>query len=102
MNSDKPLETTAYFFFLANHYIKHDISSEYVMVDFICKGLLELWGTRVGNYKMKNICPQLDLNMVPSVYDANSMVIIVLLDLISIEHSKGDHVLPENKFGHAP
>ena len=34
LNSDKPLETAA-LFFLANLYLKQDISSEYVMVDFI-------------------------------------------------------------------
>ena len=42
MNSDIPLETTAKYF-LANLYLTQGImSSEYVMVDLICKGLLEL------------------------------------------------------------
>ena len=43
MNSDMYviLETAA-IFFLANLYSKQGISSEYVMVDFICYGLLEL------------------------------------------------------------
>ena len=34
-------------FFLSNLYLKQGISSVYVMVDFICKGYLQLSGTRV-------------------------------------------------------
>ena len=34
-------------FFLSNFYLKHGIGSMYVMFDFICKGYLELSGTRV-------------------------------------------------------
>ena len=34
---------TAAIFFLANLLLKQGISSEYVMVDFICRGLLDLW-----------------------------------------------------------
>ena len=34
-------------FFLSNLYLKQDIGSAYVMVDFIWKGLLELWWSRV-------------------------------------------------------
>ena len=42
MNSHIPLDTAA--IFLANLDLKESISSEYVMVDFICNmGLLELW-----------------------------------------------------------
>ena len=39
MNSEIPLMTAA---ILANLYLKQVISSEYVMVDFICERLLEL------------------------------------------------------------
>ena len=42
MKSYIPLETAA-IFFLADLYLKQDISSEYAMVDFICLGLLDLW-----------------------------------------------------------
>ena len=52
-----PLETAA-ISFLANLFLKQDISSEYVMVDFICMGLLALFGTRTENYRMKYSCPQ--------------------------------------------
>ena len=41
MKSYIPLETAA-IFFLANRFLKQGISSEYVMVDFICMGLLDL------------------------------------------------------------
>ena len=40
MKSYIPLETAATFF-LANLYLKQGISSEYVMVDFICMSLLD-------------------------------------------------------------
>ena len=38
---------TAAIFFLSNLYLKQGIGSVYVMVDFICKGYLELSRTRV-------------------------------------------------------
>ena len=41
MNGDIPLKT-AVIYFLANFYLKQGIRSQYVMVDFICIGLLEL------------------------------------------------------------
>ena len=41
--------------FLANIYLKQDISSEYAMVDFICMGLLDLLWARTENYKMENL-----------------------------------------------
>ena len=44
MNSDILLQTAA-IFFLSN--MKQGFGSVYVMVDFICKGELEVWGTRV-------------------------------------------------------
>ena len=43
----------SHIFFLAKLYLKRGISSEYVMVDFICMYLLNLWGVRIQNYKMK-------------------------------------------------
>ena len=86
MNSYIPLETAA-IFFLANHFLKHRISSEYVMVDFICMGLLDLFGTRTENYKMKNSFPQWDSNPGPSAYEANALSVEVL-ELINIDHRK--------------
>ena len=56
MKSYIPLETAA-IFFLANLFLKQGISSEYVMVDFICMGKLGLQGAKTDNYKMKNSCP---------------------------------------------
>ena len=45
------------YFFLANFFLKQGISSEYVMVDFICMDRLGLQGAKTENYKMKNSCP---------------------------------------------
>ena len=56
MKSYIPLETAA-IFFLANLFLKQGISSEYVMVDFICMGKLGLQGAKTENYKMNNSCP---------------------------------------------
>ena len=53
MKSYIPQETAA-IFFLANLFLKQGISSEYVMVDFICMGKLGLQGAKTENYKMKN------------------------------------------------
>ena len=55
MKSYIPLETAA-IFFLANLFLKQDISSEYVMFDFICMGKLGLQRAKTENYKMKNSC----------------------------------------------
>ena len=77
MNSDIPLETAG-IFFLANLRLKYNISSVYVMVDFICE-----------NYKMKNSRPQWDSNPVPFAYKANALT-IALRDLISIKHLRVD------------
>ena len=52
MNSDIPLEMAAVFF-LANLYLKHGIGLVYVMVDFICIGLIDLWVARTKNYKIE-------------------------------------------------
>ena len=41
---------TAAIFFLANLYLKRGISPEYIMVDFISMGLLDLWGAQTENY----------------------------------------------------
>ena len=56
MKSYIPLETAA-IFFLANLFLKQGISSEYVMVDFICVGKLGLKGAKTENYKMKKFLP---------------------------------------------
>ena len=56
MKSYIPLETAA-IFILANLFLKQGISSEYVMVDFICMGKLGLQGAKTENYKIKNSCP---------------------------------------------
>ena len=54
MKSCIPLETAA-IFFLAKIFLKQGISSEYVMVDFICMGKLGLQGAKTENYKMKKV-----------------------------------------------
>ena len=41
---------TAAIIFLANTDLKQGISSEYVMVNFICMGLLDLWEALIENY----------------------------------------------------
>ena len=41
INSYLSLETAA-IFFLANFFLQQGISSEYVMVDFICMGLFDM------------------------------------------------------------
>ena len=56
MKSYIPLETAA-IFFPANFFLKQGISSEYVMVDFICMGILGLQGAQTENYKMKKFLP---------------------------------------------
>ena len=55
MENFMPLETAA-ILFLANLFLKQGVSSEYVMVDFICMGKLGLQGAKTENYKMKNSC----------------------------------------------
>ena len=77
---------------LANLYLQQDVSLEYIIVDFICIGLLDLFGARAENFKMKNSCPQLDSNPVPFAYDANSLG-VAPLDLTFIEHFKVDRLL---------
>ena len=39
------------YFFLANLFLKQGISSEYVLVDFICMGILGLQGAKTEKYK---------------------------------------------------
>ena len=73
------------YFFLANLFLNRSISLDYVMVDFICMGLLDLFGTRTENYKMKNSCPQWDSNPGPSAYAANALS-VELSELINIDH----------------
>ena len=57
------------------------------MADFICMGLLDLFGTRTENYKTKNSFPQWDSNPGPSAYEANALN-VELLELINIDHLK--------------
>ena len=78
MNSDILLEMAA-LFYLPNLYLKQDIGMVYVMVDFICMGLLDLWGALKENYKMKNSCQQWESNPVPSDNEgANSLGVALL------------------------
>ena len=83
MNSAILLETAA-LFFLFNLYLKQGISSEYVMVDFICMCLFDLWRARTESY-YKNSCLQWDSYPVPCAYETNSLI-VVLIEQISIEH----------------
>ena len=48
-------------------------------------------GARTENYKMRNSCSQFDSKPVPSVYGAKALI-VVLLELMSIEHLKFDSV----------
>ena len=56
-------------------YLKQGIGSVYVMVDFICKGYLELWEDRESseNYKMKKIYQLWDSNPGPSAFEASAL-----------------------------
>ena len=72
MKSYIPLETAA-IFFLANVYLKQSISSEYVMVDFICMGLLDMRGVPTENYKMKNSYQPWDSITGPYAYEAHEL-----------------------------
>ena len=78
---------TAAIFFLANLDLKQGISSEYVLVDYICMGILDQWGARTENYRIKSSCQQWDSNPGPSAYEANALS-VELLELIYIEHLK--------------
>ena len=55
IKSQITLETAA-IFFLENLFLKQGISMEYVMVNFIFMGLLDLRGARTEKYKTKNSC----------------------------------------------
>ena len=79
--------------FLANLFLQQDISSEYVMVDFICMGLLDVWVAQNDNYIMTISGTHWDSNTGPSAYEYSLSV--VLLVEISIEYLKIDHILPE-------
>ena len=74
MNSDIPLKTAA-MFFVADLYLKQGIGWLYIMVDFISMGLLDMWGSRTDNYKMKNSCPYWDLNQGSFASEANGSVL---------------------------
>ena len=78
-------------------YTKKGISLEYVIVDFFCMCLLNLWGARTENYKMKNSCSQWDLNPGSFACDATSQSVAQSVQ-ISIEHLNVDRVLPECVF----
>ena len=89
MKSYTPLKTAA-IIVLVKLYQNQGISSEYVMVDFICIGLLDLCGARTDNNKkkiMKNSCKHWDWNPGPSAYEANALS-VKLLALINIVHLK--------------
>ena len=53
MNSDKPLQTAAIFFFLTNFYLKQGIGQVHVMVDFIYMGFHKLQGAEARLTKRK-------------------------------------------------
>ena len=97
------------YFFLAILDLKQGNSLVYAMVDFICEGLLELWGTRVERkYKMNNSCPQWDSNPVLSAYESNALT-IVLWDLIASlwkrkvqVHCGQDFFIWNSRFTHSP
>ena len=95
MKSYIPLDTIA-IFSLANLSLKQAISSDLVMVDFICMSLLDLWGTRPENYKIKHSCPPWDFNPGPSTYEANALSVELIINRADKYRSpKGDKVLLE-------
>ena len=55
------------------------------MIDFICMGLLDLWGSQTENYKMKISCPQLDSNPVPFTSEANSISVALLVEISNVD-----------------
>ena len=59
MKSYIPLETAAIFFSNELFFLKQGNRAEYVMVDFICMGLLDLFGTRTENYN-ENFLPTVE------------------------------------------
>ena len=71
MKSYIPLETAA-ILFLAKHFPKQGIISEYVTVDFICMVLLGLQGAKTENYKMKNSGPYRDSNSRPLIFKSSA------------------------------
>ena len=75
--------------FLENLYLKQGIDYVYIMVDFICMGLLDLWGARTENNKMEISCPQLDSNPGPFTSEANSISVVLLVEISNV-----DRVLP--------
>ena len=63
-------------FYLSNLYLKQGICSVYVMFDFICKGYLEMSGTRVERellVQMKNPYPLWDSNPGPFAYESKAL-----------------------------
>ena len=64
---------TAAIFFISNLYLKQGIGL--VMVDFICKGYLELSGTRVEGelQNKKKSRPLWDSNLGPFAYEAQTL-----------------------------
>ena len=92
MNSYILLQTTS-IFFLSNPYLKQGIGSVYVMVDFICKGDLELSGTRVEReIQNEQFLPKRDSNPGPSAYEAKALP-LSLRRLMSVEWIKVHLVL---------
>ena len=66
------------------------------MVDFICMGLLDLWGARTENYNMKNSCPQWDSNPGPYAYEANALSVqLSELRADKYRSPEGDQIIGE-------
>ena len=64
------------------------------MVDFICKGLLELWEAQIENYKVKISCHS--GIWTGTRYKARVLTIMIaLLELTPIGHLKINRILPE-------
>ena len=79
--------------YFSEPFLQQGISLEYVMVDFICMGLFDLWGTRTGNSKWKILAQSGIQNSGPSDYEY-SLSVALLVEL-SIDHLNIDRVLPE-------
>ena len=77
MNSDKMAAIP----FLSNLNLKQGIGLVYVIVDFICKVLINLQGAQSENYMMKNSCPQRNSNSRP--LDCEAFTVTMRSDTLS-------------------
>ena len=54
------------------------------MVEFICKGLLDMRGAQTEKYKMKNSCQQWDPNLGTFASENNSLSAVLLVEISTL------------------